>query len=653
MDRSSDLTPKRQCSARSELDSQTKQTIGNKVKKKNLSRYIHWVPVTSIKSLDTNATQNIDSWPTDNKRSHRLTLSRVPLCPSLVSIDDDNVSTSSRCTKMLPITRATTNADEEFVNWNRGSSNGLRQVRLSTDWQARGKHSDSLRHALYTGYSYSLVVPVDQISEILRSSPSLAVRSLGSGRTCWRTLNDVNVRIHAGHTFRPGRNYVTKSNGINEHGGENTRHLSFRNGYLHKKGRECPQLPKETFLSVKHLTSDTMSSHEAHPNAMLLSDVTSPSASSKMPPLKSGSKSSEVKHVVKTLSPSKHGYHPRSQSPTFKCLVAASELLQKVNMSDEIEHPRFYSPEVSQPSEGAGEEESSPRDRHPSLTNSEDIKRIILPISIDLKNQQRHRSDPKPARCKVLNLEPLRTERHGYIKEGIAQSKALNSRSEIEASTSNKLPPDHVSDRSSKPSNVSNQNPEDSRTANSIMCEVETNPRNGRTTHIHLFLPNILQGRNKMTCHSTDLVLNGSSDQHVNDSADDLESSLSEKSENDQPITNSQANDSPQLPDKTNRKLSDTSLILPSGVKVSDKVARKTLKVDKPSARHSVKAKVNYSRKRRVSVCTDPQKSESSSGRKQGSTQSSARSEHQLQSERLKKQLDEFPTLISLNYSEL
>lgn len=58
-------------------------------------------------------------------------------------------------------------------------------------------------------------------------------------------------------------------------------------------------------------------------------------------------KDSGFQKPSRTLTPSKHGYHPRSQSPTFKRLVAASELLNEPPAANK---PRFSYPDALFPS---------------------------------------------------------------------------------------------------------------------------------------------------------------------------------------------------------------------------------------------------------------------------------------------------------------
>ncbi|XP_059170171.1 uncharacterized protein LOC131951793 isoform X2 [Physella acuta] len=58
-------------------------------------------------------------------------------------------------------------------------------------------------------------------------------------------------------------------------------------------------------------------------------------------------KDSGFQKSSRTLTPSKHGYHPRSQSPTFKRLLAASQLLNEPPLANK---PRFSYPDALYPS---------------------------------------------------------------------------------------------------------------------------------------------------------------------------------------------------------------------------------------------------------------------------------------------------------------
>ncbi|KAH9525273.1 hypothetical protein Btru_000907 [Bulinus truncatus] len=607
-------------------------------------RYFHWIPVDTTESKFNLLFQ-------EGRLKKYETNCKLPLCrrEKFVPTDADNdvgLETSPPASTMLPVSSCETGDGRgiSVIGSNQDQGKVLRQ-QFRPPCHLRRKVSGNLRHVLYTGYSYSLVVPVDTISQTLLASQPLEVKSLGPGQHC--SVYDTSTSKHTQSlsTDRDDRKWLLpklhrSSTCINDHFGRND--------------RSSLQPVKRISLRGENNIFDVMSTSSVPSDIKLLAYANNHVKTLKSSAVKSSFKSPEVNHVIKTLSPSKYGYHPRSQSPTFKCLVAASERLQEVKMSDESEQSISTPLSVIEDSDGSEIEDSLPHQRHPSLTNIETLTLDSFPANIDLKSpQDEQRLEKKTIGLNTFQFDPLRPDRRVHSKVCV-QDKALDkghgtTNQHFSVSRPEPLP----AVKQTKINRIRNANL-DSVQESCPAAEIETHSGNGYATHIHLFLPNILPGDHLTGHDATDLSdvrRTDLSGQHENNQRDNNRSITSDPDESAQIITPTRSVTSPPFQDKTKRKGSRIFLADQQAIQKvkKDKYARKTSRTDQHVAKQSVK---KHSPRRRVSVCTGSHKIDTSSGNNVSSPPpSSAHSDHQMQSERLKKQLDDFPTLISLNYS--
>ncbi|XP_035825559.1 uncharacterized protein LOC101857717 [Aplysia californica] len=405
------------------------------------------------------------------------------------------------------------------------------------------------------------------------------------------------------------------------------------------------------------------------------------------------------KPATKTLTPSKHGFHPRSHSPTFKRLVAASDRLCDIvsaaessecqlSVSDfnDYAYERYYNNTSSDGDSMVGpgvpheiahtESHTSDSSRNKDMMDERTAHRKYTHRHRDSKryyerSESRSESDdfePKVAHQARRQTRIPPNQRHTSLERGRVGNNFVSSKDELVMSKEDK--------RKQYPKDLNLMNGAIPLQNSTTVVELEPRAKTSQPAQLHFFLPQLTDGMSEssgpITSRSHYLeqrldLLNRRDGTY--DHGEKPNSKVIDPDNNNNHRSNNNTNDenrhkppnhmtsegqskSQQQQQQTWKQQKGRN---PSKERVTARDLRNghlTLNVGRqsPSKDETVKGA-----RRQVSPLRNVSKPDKAPGRRRVSYYSREQPvyiESQMPSEVLKKQIDDFPTLVSMDYSE-
>ncbi|CAL1528908.1 unnamed protein product [Lymnaea stagnalis] len=383
-------------------------------------------------------------------------------------------------------------------------------------------------------------------------------------------------------------------------------------------------------------------------------------------------KSMGDKHAMKTLTPSKHGYHPRSTSPTFKILVCASERLREseLNQVPRKSKPsdKFYYTDSPEPGRGVLQRCTQSFN---STDDSESTGSVSSRSGNNFQRFKRKSGHKKPA-LEVLSLNKIQDDRtHAKVTHQNQILPQGNSRPVVAFANDMEETSNDKGTIIQEDENLHEQIEQDDQLDNigvvTTLPAVEVEKEDGQRTHMHFFLPQIVTSMSELS-----FTNHGEPD----NSADRTDLTRGLLLNNAGETISQPDTDGGKTYGATNNEIQalssklTTKMFLPKQISRSDCDRNKPQPVKrvyvKPEPRKMMQIKNVTSSTKRSSVAqkgrslpkqeqpngrrkTGLPKQEQPTGRKE--TISSAHSDQRLPSEKLKEEMEDFPTLVSMDFS--